>query len=338
MEEQRLLAMRPKVRAAIAAILLGGALAAAWVLMRADGAIDASVVANSEPSALPAASAESDASTADASALSAPGDDSGGAQTAQHEALMQSPEAAAAVSYAVRVISGSFAGRPGERYPVSNVAASFAEMMQRAEDGDLMAALTLYEDLQSCERGPWNQRAFDRRIAREMARYANRGGSAYEHASVITVAQQKYRYCAGLNEDHMAARAGIARQLADAGNAMARLHYLWVALPPADDWRPLTETLPPHRERGLEYLRQELARGNPQALFSFGTAYASPRLDIQDVRREYMYLYAYAQTPGLNRYDAVYVGLANAEARLAPSEIEALQREGIALYRSCCGK
>jgi hypothetical protein len=51
-----------------------------------------------------------------------------------------------------------------------------------------------------------------------------------------------------------------------------------------------------------------------------------------------MYLYAYAQTPGLNPYDPVYVGLAGAEARLNPSEIAELQREGIALYRTCCGR
>jgi hypothetical protein len=338
MSEQGVQTMRPKARAAIAAILLGGALTALWILTRVDSAADLSVAAKGDPTATPPASDEPDASASDASALSAPSDNWKGAQTAQPDLQTESPDAAAAVSYAVKATRDRFAGRPGERYPVDNVALSFGDMLRRAQDGDLMAALTLHEDLQTCENGPWDQRAFDRRIANEVARYAEYGGSAYGHASTITTNRELYRYCAGLTDDHMTVRARIAGQLADAGNATARLGYLWTALPSGDDHRPLTETLPPHRERGLEYLRQELERGNPMALSAMGGAYASPRLAMQDVRRQYMYLYAYAQTPGLNPYDPVYVGLAGAEARLNPSEIAELQREGIALYRTCCGR
>jgi hypothetical protein len=241
------------------------------------------------------------------------------------------------VPQAVEITRARFRDRPGERLAVANLAVAFGDLARRAEAGDLEAARALFEDLRSCTTSPRDAASYERRIANEKARYAERGGSGEQHAITLAVTAELYRHCAGVTEAQLQQLGRYGQQLADAGDVNARLGYLWDARPQAGDGR-LAERLPPFRERGLQYLRTELDRGNPRALFSLSSAYADPGLGIQDPRRQYVYGYAYAQTPGLNPYDAVYVGLADLEQRLSSADIAALQREAIALYLKCCGR
>jgi hypothetical protein len=239
------------------------------------------------------------------------------------------------VAYATDVIRGKFRARPGERYSVQNVAQSFADLARRAELGDLQAARTLLEDLRACSVVPRNQEALGLRLENERRRFAERGGDPERHETTLAVTREMYRHCAGVTEKHLAQLARFAKMLADAGSSQARLDYLWDARPKTGDGR-LAERLPAFREQGLRYLQDELALGNSRALASLSSAYADPGLGIQDPRRQYVYGYAYAQTPGLHPHDPIYVGLAGLTQRFTPAEIAELQREGVALYATCC--
>ncbi len=234
----------------------------------------------------------------------------------------------------------AFGGRAGMTYRVQNLAAEFQGLATKAANGDLMAARTLFEGLQNCERAPTSLRQLKRSREITAASFAqnprppgdySRGDPVASDAMILA----RYERCNGIDDDHLAQLAKFGSQLAESGDAMARLSYSDFARP-----RPGTPNGPGKylevREQAFRYLDEELARGDERALNAYASIYLSPHYSAKDPYLAYVYSYAAQQREGGPVWNSSHTALRVAQSQLTADQISQAQREGVALYRECC--
>ncbi len=247
------------------------------------------------------------------------------------DAATVDPTTAAMVLHVEETTSGLFAGVPGERLPVANLARQFAELAAKARDGDLTAARALYNAAKECKRSPRTPEDLAKRTMHD-------GESGPEIAAGDAIQRRRYTFCSGATDEMLASVPRWAEQLADAGDPVAQLQYQNdVALDGSDP--AYQQQLNRARERAMSYLQQQLQGGNPQALFSLQSYYSANRLVSRDPYRAYVYGWAYVLAMGerLPPAHAAFLGLASAETQLTAAQLESARSEGVMLQKKCCG-
>jgi hypothetical protein len=250
--------------------------------------------------------------------------------------------------------ASDFSERPGSVYKTSHLASEFPRLAGLADQGDLVAARTLLEQLQHCQLAPKN--------VKELEKYARKlRDPNYPHASNPENATRMFEdkralldHCGELSDEQRDSVAKWSGQLAAAGDSKARLEFPFVAQP--SDWErnDFNEQRAAFVETARNYLNEEISLGNAEALGAMAHAYMPPVISGQttpfelDPATAYRYLYAYALTPegaptsrivmpsGEQITDIPGAILARMESQLSAEQI-ALEREAaLRIVQQCC--
>jgi hypothetical protein len=320
-----------------AIVVLVAALAWLWLgawFAPSTPAVSASAAAPQNTPPLPSSAAESPATSTEPAPSQA-------TDPSRYEIPnLDDPQIAQEVAYVRAMVAKQFGAREGQRYQVNNLSLEFASLAKQAMEGDLLAARTLFEDLERCSHAARTRQRLDNKIAyhhRDLAQAKNSNAPrrVMSEASIAGILDE-YRHCAQVTDEQLASRARWGKQLAEVGDTMARLQYQDYAKP-KDVWAlDYNERYEQYKKQAWQYLEMELAVGNSAALAQMGTYYTGYAAGDRDSFKHYMYLYAFAQRPDLHPYHFAYKGMETASRYLTPEQIREAERQGLALYQQCC--
>lgn len=284
------------------------------------------------------------------SALAPPGQpdspEMDGARPAANDAsrtLAQERSSHANALPAVDPNADDFAGSPGQRYPVSNLQAQFADLARNATAGDLIAVRTLNRALRVCDGAPRN--AEDLASAERKFEDPNFRFSKYtaQGAEVLAAKKSLYLHCGALTDEQRKSRADWTRILADSGDSQARLEYYRVAQPDGMDMTDYSQRHEQFVEEAQRYLNAEIESGDPLALSAMANAYMPNAVSgraapfEQNPALAYAYFYAYSLSSEGREYTDINAGiLAQLEPLLSPDEIEEARTTGTQIMNRCC--
>ena len=244
---------------------------------------------------------------------------------------------------------------PRQMYAVTNLAAEFAQLASAAESGDLIAARTLLNRLETCSRAPRTAAALQRKkekIRSPDYTYKDQPGGI---PAALRQQDSLYQHCGELTEEQSESQSQWVEQLADAGDTAARLLFPFIAQPHEFDRVDVDQRQERFVEQAKAYLNAEIASGNGAALGTMAHAYMRPVISGSstpfqlDPAMAYRYSYAYAQTPEGQSAVAyikspTYEGMVDLasntlirlESQLTAEQIADERREANAILKACC--
>lgn len=235
------------------------------------------------------------------------------------------------VTQGVEMMAGKFAGIPGERLPVRNIAREFDSLAARARAGDLVAARTLFMGLWNCQMAPGTPEEFANFLRNIEA------PSSELVARAEAMLREQYRHCGGLTQVHRDTYAEWGTTLAEHGDAWAQLGYGdFVRLDPKQP--ALLRRVAAAREQARAYLERQLALGNALALGKLQHYYINEHLIEADYYQSYRYGWAFvmSQHHRFHARSVTILALVQAESRLTATEVDRAKREATALVAQCC--
>lgn len=238
-------------------------------------------------------------------------------------------------------VERSFSAQDGQTLSVGNLANDMPMLSARAQQGDVVAARTLFRDLKTCERAPAS--------AEEMERVIERSNDPNYRFSIATEAgrqhladaKELFKHCGSLSRDQRATLQQWSQQLADAGDEQARLEYLYTNLPHDADDLDFQDRLDAFREKARTYLQAEIDAGDPLGLLAMANGFMRGVTQGQgspfgvDPQEAYTYYFAYGltQNPELDTTQ-ILAGLSN---KLTQEQISQAQQTAQTIYANCCG-
>lgn len=233
---------------------------------------------------------------------------------------------------------------PGKTYPIRNLADEFASLSDKAEHGDLRAARTLVNSLRICSDVPKTFEELDKATA-----HANRPNLAPNWAVLeqYELADKKslFDQCAGTTPEEIATQAKWIELLAEAGDAEARLQYVWAARPTDDRAADFEKQQADYKEKAVKYIQNEIDAGNPEGLLAMAFQYEGIQINsggqslralyAPDSVKAYSYLYAYALTSD-DASSREITTLASLQGELTPAQLQMAIAAGNQIYDKCC--
>lgn len=241
--------------------------------------------------------------------------------------------------------SSPLAEIPGKTYPIQNLASEYASLAGKAEHGDLKAARTLVSALQTCSGVPKTLEELNNAVEN-----ANRPNLAPNWAEIEQhdLAEKKslFYQCAGTTPGQVATRAKWIGLLAEAGDAEARLDYVWAARPMDDKLADYDQQLADYKANSVKYIQSEIDAGNPDGLLAMAFQYEGMAINSGGVIRTpvvapdpvkaYMYTFAYALSNGGTDSDTTISTLSYLQNQLTPAQLQSATAEGTRIYDQCC--
>jgi hypothetical protein len=250
--------------------------------------------------------------------------------------------------------ASDFSERPGSVYKTSHLASEFPRLAGLADQGDLVAARTLLEQLQYCQLAPKN--------AQELEKYGRKlGDPKYPYASnaenaarMLSDTRALFDHCGELTDEQRDSVAKWSGQLAAAGDSKARLEFPFIAQPRDWERNDFNEQRTAFVETARNYLNEEIALGNAEALGVMAHAYMPPVMSGEmtpfelDPAMAYRYFYAYALTPegaptgrimmpaGEQITDIPGGILARMESQLSAEQIAHEREAALRIVQQCC--
>jgi hypothetical protein len=247
-----------------------------------------------------------------------------------------------------------FSERPGNVYRTSHLASEFARLAELADQGDLVAARTLLEQLQHCLLAPKNVQELEkygRKLRDPNYPYASNPGNA---ARMFRDKRALFDHCGELSDEQRDSVAKWSGQLAAAGDSKARLEFPFVAQPRDWERNDFNEQRVAFVETARNYLNEEISLGNAEALGVMAHAYMPPVISGQmtpfelDPAMAYRYFYAHALTPdgaptsrivmasGEEITDIPGAILARMESQLSAEQIAHEREAALRIVLQCC--
>ena len=238
---------------------------------------------------------------------------------------------------------------PGKTYPIQNLASEFASLSGKAEHGDLKAARTLAQALQTCSGVPKTFEELDKAVAN-----ANRPNLAPNWADLeqydLAYKKSLFNQCVGTTPEEVATHAKWIGLLAEAGDAEARLEYVAAARPTDYMAADYSKQLDDYKKNAPRYIQSEIDAGNPNGLLTMALQYEAFQFSSQnsdgtignagplfapDPVKAYTYFYAYALSGGDANNSTVTI-LASLQGQLTPAQLQAATAAGTQIYNKCC--
>jgi hypothetical protein len=247
-----------------------------------------------------------------------------------------------------------FSERPGSVYRTSHLASEFPRLAGLADQGDLVAARTLLKHLQRCQLAPKNVQElqkYGRKLRDPNYPYASNPENA---ARMFEDKRALLDHCGELSDEQRDSVAKWSGQLAAAGDSKARLEFPFIAQPRDWERNDFNEQQAAFVETARNYLNEEIALGNAEALGVMAHAYMPPVISGQatpfelDQTMAYRYFYAYALTPegaptgriimpsGEQITDIPGGILARMESRLSAEQIAHEREAALRIVQQCC--
>jgi hypothetical protein len=217
---------------------------------------------------------------------------------------------------------------------LDNFVRDFARLQAEAEAGSIEAMKSLYKGLHPCRHQPTSQVEIDEIIA--MDEGEGEIDPRRVQASRAFMERVASR-CRSLGPDIEAQQYKWLRAAAGLGDRDARLDYVRLGSPSGPIRPGYAERRLEYRRLAEEYLQQEIAAGNAEALLVASDSYGSARLRRPNPMEQYAYLYAYS----LADADAVlmpyvYRSLAEMRAQMNESVLSQASALGEQIYSNCC--
>jgi hypothetical protein len=209
----------------------------------------------------------------------------------------------------------------------------FADLQARAKAGDLDAMKALYRGLQTCRGQPISQVEIDERIAL-MAGQAGSDPARVQNSRAFM--QRMADRCGRLGSDLETQQYVWLRAAAEKGEAQARLDYVALGKPSGPIRAGYAQRELEYQKRAEQYLQEEIAAGNAQALLTAAHSYGPERLRAPNPTEEYAYLYAY--TLAVEAAAPTYFeSLRVMRERMSTDAIAQANALGEEIYTRCCG-
>jgi hypothetical protein len=228
--------------------------------------------------------------------------------------------------------ASDFSERPGSVYKTSRLADEYSRLANLAAQGDLIAARTLFEQLQHCEKAPKNMQ--------ELEKYGKK------------LRDPEYPYAS--NPEQKGSVSKWTGQLAAAGDSKARLIFPFIAQPRDFERNDFAEQRAAFVETARNYLNEEISLGNGEALGAMASAYRRPIIEGHstpfelDPAAAYRYYYAYALTPEGAPHSRIIMPsgeqindipggiLARMESQLTAEQIAIEREAAMRIVQQCC--
>lgn len=240
-----------------------------------------------------------------------------------------------------------------DHYVVVKLASQFDDFASLARSGDRRAVRALYDALQNCQDSPANAREVDdfrRRVADPSSAFA--AMTPEERQQQVDGRTALYERCGDLSSFQRKSLSEWALQLAEGGDAEARLRYAFIGKPTDFTDPELGEKYRAFVARAKGYLEAAIDGGDRSALVAMAQAYmpsiiVGTELDQPfgiDPAQAYAYYYAYGLTGDVEAtivtdqatYNAVDGVLARLESQLNPEQLASAREAGRSIFERCC--
>jgi hypothetical protein len=205
---------------------------------------------------------------------------------------------------------------------------------KRARGGDVDAMKALYRGLHHCIGIPKNQQELEQNM-RAIAADADDENRANSVASARRFQSRLQSLCSRTGPHPENEHYQWLLAAAETGDSQAKLDFIVYGAPDPQQKLNAAEQRAAHRRLGKEYLEEEIAARNPQALWAASMSFDQNGIFPPDPQSEYMYLYAYSlSTAGGG--DAVFARLQSLRNRMSDAMLASATQRGEELYRGCC--
>jgi len=218
--------------------------------------------------------------------------------------------------------------------PLNELARDYESLASRARAGDAEAAYKLYAATASCK----DVAASEADLAGQKKEIQRNAENDKDREAQQHFAQEQFDRCSPLS---MGQRREWLEWLAVAarlGNADAQLRYVRAATPTKGDSEKYWSDLESYRNTAAQYLDDQIARGNVDALLTAASVYdANSNADLFKANSvtHYAYLYAYAMATG-EQAGVFFDKLARGQDVLSEQEKTKVQALGEEIYSKCC--
>jgi hypothetical protein len=250
--------------------------------------------------------------------------------------------------------ASDFSERPGSVYKTSRLADEYSRLANLAAQGDLIAARTLFEQLQHCEKAPKNMQELEKygkKLRDPEYPYASNPENA---ARMFSDTRALFDHCGELTDEQKGSVSKWTGQLAAAGDSKARLIFPFIAQPRDFERNDFAEQRAAFVETARNYLNEEISLGNGEALGAMASAYRRPIIEGHstpfelDPAAAYRYYYAYALTPEGAPHSRIIMPsgeqindipggiLARMESQLTAEQIAIEREAAMRIVQQCC--
>ena len=213
-------------------------------------------------------------------------------------------------------------------------ATHYQDWVAAAKNGDIDAAIRLYDFLSECARTPRTLEKLDDFENYVLATDDGRGNDPASLEYSRRILEEQFSACSQRTATEVASYRDWLALAARKGDPVSKLLYVRWGKPDPNSNTFYRDSLE-FDQTAKKYLSEELAANNPDALFTASLSYSRDGLFTPDVVQQYAYLYAYVLAKNINQ-GSYFQHLQMLEASMTPSDRAQAVVKGEVIYRSCC--